>query len=653
MRPTRLVVAFGIVASLSARRAAAQACYMVRDRDTAFAASNPLTGVTFPYGQSVQVYWRAGSPRQDITAYPGFATDNWLCPGKPRERDLYFDAAPRPGIRFQWWIGDPRKPLPEGGPQDPAVRAFLKATLGLPALPRKDQPDPNHPEKSLPYYLLDAASFSGDTARFGVTVTITNGRDTVLAAMSWLLARPAAKVAVAAPPKPVDPCARDNAQAAAGPNLRSAGATGATGAPVAVDPALKSFRDKLTIALGCYSESRVLLRAFYKGTLTSGVNDLLAQQLIPVVVPRGAAPADQHAQLAALHQRLLTSADASKVVRELFAERAPPGTPLARLEGDLVSGPFRSATWTEALQSMDRHLSTGAVDATVEARTEATLFLLSRRGEWTSVRIVQQLAAFAPPAVGGVLRGVAPLYDDLPAVQAAPKPFDEAAPAAIEYTLDKAKQALGLLNTLGVPGADEVAASLGRIKTGVKFGSGAATQLDWLKEGFDALPPDSSVTRAKGALKELTRMYNLLATVAAEPDRLIGNARYEAAFQHFAERTASLPQVQGWIAADGDEVRRTTAEMVARRDTISLLRKGVEQRFGRPFERMLQECTPNLECFSGFADYKVRIEQQQYHIAHLLDERSANLVEQRALCWRVGQRGWSNPACPETVNRKG
>src|ERR1051326_4699789 len=205
----------------------------------------------------------------------------------------------------------------------------------------------------------------------------------------------------------------------------------------------------------------------------------------------------------------------------------------------------------------------------------------------------------------------------------------------------------------GGAGADEVAASLGRIKTGVKFGSGAATQLDWLKEGFDALPPDSSVTRAKGALKELTRMYNLLATVAAEPDRLIGNARYEAAFQHFAERTASLPQVQGWIAADGDEVRRTTAEMVARRDTISLLRKGVEQRFGRPFERMLQECTPNLECFSGFADYKVRIEQQQYHIAHLLDERSANLVEQRALCWRVGQRGWSNPACPETVNRKG
>src|SRR5258708_993560 len=239
MRLTRLAVPLGFLVSLTARHAAAQACYMLRDRDTAFAASNPRTHVDFPMGQNVQVFWRAGSPQPEGTAYTGFPNQPFLCPGKPRVDDLVFDANPRGGIRFQWWIGDPRKPLPQGGPQDPAVRAFLNATLGYPTLARKDQPAPTDPQRLIPYYFLDAGMFSGDTARLGVTATITNGRDTVLAAMSWVLAPPAAKVAVVAPPKPADPCAPNNPSGAlvpAGPALRPARAPGRPPAPLPPDP---------------------------------------------------------------------------------------------------------------------------------------------------------------------------------------------------------------------------------------------------------------------------------------------------------------------------------------------------------------------------------------------------------------------------------
>jgi hypothetical protein len=61
---------------------------------------------------------------------------------------------PRPGIRFRWWIGDPHKPPPEGGLQDPAVHI----PQGEPGVPRcrAKISRPNHPERLLPYTLLDA-----------------------------------------------------------------------------------------------------------------------------------------------------------------------------------------------------------------------------------------------------------------------------------------------------------------------------------------------------------------------------------------------------------------------------------------------------------------------------------------------------------------
>jgi hypothetical protein len=634
---------------IPAERAAAQGCYMVRDRDTALVVSNPFTTVEFPSGQQfVRVHWSTGATTRDIDIYPGFPTQGFLCPARPMERDLNFDASPRKGITFQWWSTDARNPVPHGGPQDAAVRAWLVSTLSLPALPRRDQPQPDHPERMLPYHALDYATLNGDTVRIGTTVRVTDGKDEVLASISWILARPGAKVAVASPPKPADPCAAAERAAAVrpeGPNLQSAGATGASGGAVRVEPPRQTFRARLATALGCYSQAQPLLRAFYgRGVFSSGVDDQLAQQLLPTVTPRGQAPADQQAQLVALHETLLVKADASKVVRELFAERAP-GAPLVGIEDELVPGTFRASTWTEALQRMDRHLATGARDAMAEARTEATLFMLTRRGEWTNVMVVQTLAAFAPPLVAATVGLVAPLYDDLPATASVPRPLDEAAPEYVAYALDQSKQLLDLFETLGAPGVADVAASAGRIKAGVKLASAKGTPLEVLEAALDALPEDATSKLAKQRFGDLTKLYGRLATAAGELDRLIGNARYEAALQHFAERNASLPSIQGWIGATGDEVKRTTASMVARRDTVRLLRAGVERRFGRPFERLVEECTPNLDCFTAFADFKVRIEQQQFHIAHLIDERAANLIEQRALCWRLNQRGGWLPVC--------
>ncbi|HTL04538.1 MAG TPA: hypothetical protein VL241_02240, partial [Gemmatimonadales bacterium] len=611
MRVTRLAIVVGLGFPLFARSGAAQDCYAIWLAESGYATSNPHVYVDSTQTQSVRIYWtdaRVGGA--SVTVYPGHPYHGSLCAGKPLFDDLNFDADPRPGVRYRWWIGDPHKPLPQGGPQDPAVRAFLKASLGFPELPRKDKPNPSFPQRPLAYTLLDFAAFTGDTALFGVTVTAFAGRDTVLAAVTYRLVLHRPVVAAPPPPRPADPCAPADLSIAraSGPTLQSAGATGASGAPVQVDPALRSFRDQLATMLGCYAETRPLLRAFYRGTLTSGVGDPLAQELLPLVRPREADAARQHAQLLTLHDRLLGSAEAVKVVRELFAEHAPIGTPLARLEAGLAGAQYGNATWSEALRRMDRHLATGAGDAMAEARTEATLYLLSRRGEWTKPRIVQQLAAFAPPLAGAVARLAAPLYEDLPATKSPPAPLDEAAPATVDYALDQAGQLLGLLGLLGVPQVKEVSASLGRIRAGVKLGTLAGTPLDALKQGLDALPPDSSVTAAKGALRDLTRAFGLLSAVAGEPDRLMNNARYEAALAHFAERNASLPSLAGWIAAAGDEIQRTTALMLARRDTIAALRAGVEQRFGRPYERVLEECTPNLDCFQSFADYKSRLE---------------------------------------------
>ena len=180
MRLTRLVGPLGLLVSLSARYAAAQTCYSIRSWDSAYVATNPFIGVAFPNGQHVTVDWPRGIGPEHVSANAGGPYYSYsVCPGKPLESDLYFDAGTRPGVRFRWWIGDPRKPLPQGGPQDPAVRAFLKATLGFPAPPRKDQPDPNHPERLLPYYLLDAGSFSGDSARIGVKIGRASCRERV------------------------------------------------------------------------------------------------------------------------------------------------------------------------------------------------------------------------------------------------------------------------------------------------------------------------------------------------------------------------------------------------------------------------------------------------------------------------------------------
>ena len=650
MRITRLVGFIGF-ASLFAQSTAAQDCYAIWVDGVHYAASNPHVYVDSVENQSLRIYWteeRVGGA--NVSVFPGHPYGTGVCAGKPVGTDLRFDAEPRPGIRYRWWAGDGHRPPPVGGPQDPAVRAWLTASQGFAELPRKDQPDPNHPDKLLPYTLLDFASFHGDTALLGVTATVFNAKDTVLAAIVYRLVLHHYGPIVATPAaKPADPCAPPGAGSVrpSGPSLQSAGASGTSGAPVPVDPPLQSFRDQLSTMLGCYPDSRPLLRAFYKSALTSGVGDPLAQELLPVVRPRDADPAKQHGQIVALHERLLRSAEAVKVVRELFLERAPIGTPLQKLEGGLIAGQLSNATWSEALRRMDNHLSTGAPDAMTEARTEATLYLLSRRGEWTKPRIVQQLAAFAPPLVGAVARLTAPLYEDLPATKSPPAPLDETAPATVDYTLDQAGQILGLLGLLGVPQVGDVSASLTRIRGAVKLGTGAGTPLDALKQGLDALPPDSSVLAAKGPLRNVTRWYGLLTALAGEPDRLLDNARYDAALAHFAERNASLPVITGWVTAAGDEVQRTTALMLARRDTIAALRSGVQQRFGRPYERLLEECTPNLDCFQSFADFKVRLEQQQFAILRLLDERTANLIEQRALCWRLIQRGGAGlaPAC--------
>jgi hypothetical protein len=647
-RPIRTaLLALSLV--LPSGRISAQACFMVRDQEERAVASNPATSVEFLNGQFLRVHWSTGTKTIEIDVHPGFPTRMSVCPGSPLDGDLYFDAAPRRGVHYQWWITDAPKPIPQGGPQDPALRAYLMATLGLPQLKRVDRVlHPEHPDMITSYALLDVGTLTGDSLRLGTTVVVAGGKDTVLATMSWTLARPAATVAVAAPPRPSDPCTPEGQAAelaAAGPDLQSASPTGTTAAPARVEPPRQTSRQKLVTAFGCYPEAKLLLRAFYNGALTSGVSDPLAESLLPMVVPRGATAAAQHAQMLAIHERLLAGADASKVMRELFAERPPSGTPLAELEGEVLGGSFRAGTWTDALRRMDRHLVTGAADAPVEARTEATLFLLSRRGEWTGVRIVETLAAFAPPVVGTVVGAVAPLYADLPATRAGSKPIDEAAPEAVDYALAKSKQLLGFLDQLGAPGAKEVAQSAARIKSGVAIATGKATPLEVLQVALDALPQDDAIRIAKGQLGSLTRLYTRLAAVAGEPDRLIDEARFDAALAHFADRNASLPSITGWIGAAGDEVKRTTSVMVARRDTIATLRAEAEQRFGRPFERELEECTPNLECFSSFADYKVGIEQQQYHLAHLIDERAANIIEQRALCWRLAQRGGSTAAC--------
>jgi hypothetical protein len=564
--------------------------------------------------------------------------------------DLNFDSPPpRRGISFQWWIGDARMPVPHGGPQDGAVRAWILSTSGFKALPRHDQPQAEHPDVMLPYTGLEYELLSGDTLRLGTTVRVAYGKEDVLVAMTWTLARAPATIAVAPPPKPADPCGVD-ARAPLirqdRPSLQSVGSSEASGGAARVEPPRQTNRVRLTELLACYPEALPLLRAFYhNGVLTSGVDDRLAEQLLAAIGLRGASAADRQAQLLTLHESLLANADASKVARELFAEPIEAVAPLARLEAEVVPIVWRAPTWTEALRHMDRHLKTGASDAMVEARTEATLFLFSRRGQWSNVRIVQAIAAFAPPLVGTAAGMAAPLFDDLPAAKTPPRPFDEAAPGYVDYVLDKTKQVLGFLDLLGVPGAKDVAASTGRIKSGVKMATGRATLLDGLKEALDALPQDDAIKAAKGSLGNLTTAYAQLASIAAEPDRLISNTRYETTLQHFAERTASLPQIQGWIAAAGDETRRTTAAIIARRDTITQLRSGVERRFGRSYEQMAVECTPNLDCFTPFADYKVRLEEQQYHIAHLVDERAANLIEQRSLCWRVGQRGGTDSAC--------
>jgi hypothetical protein len=607
--------------------------------------------VEFIAHQRVRIQWTANVYEPVHNVHPGLPYSSLYCDGEAPTTHFRYDDAPRQGVRFRWWKDpDGRQPLPIASASS-AVRGWLISTARMQGLPRLDTAvNAQRPDMRAAYSALEWAALR-DSMRVGVTITVIEGKDTVVAALTWMVVKQQPRRRIATPPAAApDPCSsRDTVLIVSGrPDLRSVGATATTNEAARVAPAVRSERTRLEAVLACYPEATPRLRAFFhSAVLRRGVGDALALRVLAELQPRSDSAPRRNAQLTRVHDMMLAEADAALVVRELFAESAPSASPLEGIGVEAVSGSFRSATWTEAMRRMDRHLRTGDPTAMAEARTEATLYLLSRRGEWSNVRIVQTLAAFAPPVVAGLSSVVIPLYGDLPAAgqSSAQASIGDEAPATVEAALKKSAQILGLLDQMGVPGVKDVAGSVGRIRSGVRIGTGKASPLEFLSTGLGALPQDDAVKVARGRLSDMLKVYDLLTAVAGEPDRLISNARYDEALRRFADRTAGLPTIMGWIGAADAEVERATKQINGHRDMIEILREGAADRFRRPYERMLEECTPNLDCFREFADYKVGVEDRRFRIALLIDERAANLVEKRALCWRLAQRGGSSDRC--------